>query len=313
MAMSASMDIASFLDKAFIGPRIERLPRPWLRFGVQTTLGLLGHLVPASLSLVLCSHIFGFTIAPNMAWMIVGGILVGFPIIHGTESALRFYRQLKEKEQLEERLRALATQAELKALKAQINPHFLFNTLNTIAALTHSDPPQAEATIERLAEMFRYVLNGTERGQVSLEDELAFVDGYLAIEKARFGDRLQIIEEIVPQALAASIPSLSLQPLVENALRHGHSEDGSIHLTISAQIIGEEVAIAIADRGPGMPAVYKANPKRGIGMSNVDERLRKTYGEEYGLEIRDNVPNGTIVIVKVPTRNRAQHGEKEQR
>ena len=95
----------------------------------------------------------------------------------------------------------MATEAELKALKAQINPHFLFNTLNTIAALIHSDPAQAEATVERLAEMFRYVLAGSERGSVPLREELAFVDDYLEIEQARFGERLRVTREIAPEDL----------------------------------------------------------------------------------------------------------------
>jgi LytS/YehU family sensor histidine kinase len=111
-------------------------------------------------------------------------MVIVFPIIHGTETALRYYRRLQDKERVEEQLRALATRAELRALKAQINPHFLFNTLNTIAHLIHADPAQAEATIERLAEMFRYVLTGSEWGLVPLAEELAFVDSYLEIERA---------------------------------------------------------------------------------------------------------------------------------
>jgi LytS/YehU family sensor histidine kinase len=224
---------------------------------------------------------------------------------------LRFFRQLKEKERQEEQLRALATEAELKALKAQINPHFLFNTLNTIAQLIHTNPAQAEATVERLAEMFRYVLAGSERGLVSLEEELAFVEGYLEIERARFGQRLLVTREVASEALDVWVPSLILQPLVENAVRHGRGTDGSIDLTLRVQPHHDEVVIAIADRGPGMPS-SKACPEqsrrvgrglgegKGLGLRNVDERLCKTYGEAYGLEITANEPRGAVVTIRIP-------------
>jgi two-component system LytT family sensor kinase len=118
-------------------------------------------------------------------------------------------------------LPALATEAELRALKAQINPHFLFNTLNTIAELIHADSERAEATVERLAEMFRYVLNGSERGLVPLEEELAFLEGCLEIERARFGDRLRVTREIAPEALSLLVPSSagSAWPRPSNAPR----------------------------------------------------------------------------------------------
>jgi two-component system LytT family sensor kinase len=224
-----------------------------------------------------------------------------FPIIHGTELALRYFRQLKEKERQEEQLRTLATEAELKALKAQINPHFLFNTLNTIAALIHADPAQAEATVERLAEMFRYVLNGSERGLVSLGEELAFLDVYLEIEQARFGERLRVTREIAPGALGLSVPSLILQPLVENAIRHGQAGDGSVNLTIRVQPQAKVIVITIVDQGPGMATNHRIGESPGHGLRNVDERLRKTYGDGYGLGFAANEPQGTIVTVKIPS------------
>jgi LytS/YehU family sensor histidine kinase len=244
----------------------------------------------------------------------VGGVLVGFPIVHGTSSALRFHRELKAREQAEERLRALATEAELRALKAQINPHFLFNTLNTIAALIHADPRKAEETVERLSEMFRYVLAGSERGLVPLAEELSFVDGYLEIEGARFGERLNVVREVDGCVLGVLVPSLSLQPLVENVVQHGSGPGGRIDLTIRAVRDGDEVVISIGDQGPGMPSGRDTRSVGGVGIRNVDERLRKTYGEEYGLEIRDNVPKGTIVEVRVQaTRDSSEEREHSGR
>ena len=221
-------------------------------------------------------------------------------VIRSIRYASEFYRGLKAKEMMEERLRTLKAQAELKALKAQINPHFLFNTLNTIATLTHSDPSTAEMTIERLAEMFRYVLIASERGQVPLADEMAFVDDYLEIERARFGDRLCITRQISPQSLHILIPSLLIQPLVENTIRHGQDERGCIDLMLRLYQEDSDIVIQIADRGPGMPSNFNLGDSKGLGLRNVDARLQKIYGEGYGLQIDDNDPCGTVFTVRIP-------------
>ena len=300
LAMTSTIEAAYLLDRVFLQPRLKNLPHDWLQLGLEITFSLLEHFLGALLALFVCSRVFGFVVKATTAWMVVGGMLIGFPIIHGTGYALRFYRQLKEKERLEEQLRALAAQAELKALKAQINPHFLFNTLNTIAQLIHADPAQAEATVERLAEMFRYVLAGSERALVPLGEELAFVDSYLEIEQARFGERLRVTRQVAPEALDMPVPSLILQPLVENAVRHGRAADGSVDLTICVRPRGDEVLIAIADRGPGLSKGVWEQGGSGHGLRNVDERLRKTYGEGYGLEVMANEPRGAVVIVRIP-------------
>ena len=288
------------LDRAFVRPHVEIVRRDWLKVGLEMTFSLLEHLLGAALALFVSSRLFGFRIVPSAAWLALVGMVIVFPIIHGTETALRYYRRLQEKERTEEQLRALAAQAELRALKAQINPHFLFNTLNTVAQLIHADPARAEATIERLAEMFRYVLAGSQRGVVSLREELAFVDGYLEIERARFGPRLRVDREIATGILDIPVPSLILQPLVENCVRHGQGQDGQIALTLRVQSHGNHVSVEVADQGPGLPADHAIGQGTGFGLSNVDQRLRKTYGEDYGLQIRDNLPNGALVTVRIP-------------
>ena len=299
LAMGSAIEVTDLLGTTFLQPRLKHLSYDWLRFGLEIIFALLGHVGGAGLALLACSWLFHFSVWDSRVWWTVIGMVVGFPIIHGTESALRFYRQLKERERLEERLRVMATEAELKALKAQINPHFFFNTLNTIAALIPSDPALAETSVERLAQMFRYALNGSERGQVSLAEELAFVDDYLEIERARFGERMQITREIDPRALSTPVPSLILQPLVENAVKHGRGDDGRSNLDIRVKSVDEGVSITIADQGPGMPAGYRIGDGPGHGLRNVDERLRKTYGR--GLDIRENTPHGTTMIIKIPT------------
>jgi len=302
LAISGSIYVLYRLDQTFLHPRLEKLSRDWVHLGLEMTFSLLEHILGALLALLVCSRIFGFDVGVAAAWIALAGMVVAFPIIHGTGMALRFFRQLKEKERQEEQLRALATQAELKALKAQINPHFLFNTLNTIAALIHTNPTQAEVTVERLAEMFRYVLAGSERGLVSLEEELSFVDGYLEIEQARFGERLHLTREVAPEALDVTVPSLILQPLVENAVRHGQGADGSVDLTIRVRPHDDEVLIAITDQGPGLhpPPRGERAGEGGLGLRNVDERLRKTYGEAHGLEITANEPRGAVVTIRIP-------------
>jgi signal transduction histidine kinase len=304
LAISVAIFALYWLDQRFIHPRLEEVSPDWLRLGLEMTVLLLDHVVGAVGALLVCSRLFGFAVVPSAAWLTVAAMVVAFPIIHGTEMALRFFRQLKEKERQEEQLRALATQAELKALKAQIDPHFLFNTLNTIAQLIHTDSTRAEATVERLAEMFRYVLDGSERGLVPLEEELAFVDAYLEIERARFGQRLRVTRQIAPQISEAPVPSLILQPLVENAVRHGQGDGGSIDLTLRVLRQDEEVLITVADQGPGMPTGHRIGEGPGHGLHNVDQRLKKTYGDGYGLKIAANEPQGAVVTVRIPNSSR---------
>lgn len=299
LAMAGTVKIFDDLDRAFFHPRLEGLPLH-RREVVEIAFGLFYYILGMVLALLVCNRIFDFAIEGIVAWFSVLLAFAGFLLVQASSHVLHFHRALKEKEIREERLRALAAQAELKALKAQINPHFLFNTLNTVAALIHADPAQAEATVERLAEMLRYVMAAATRERVSLGEELSFVDAYLEIERARFGERLRVTREVTPEALDVPMPSLILQPLAENAVQHGQGADGSVDLTIRARPHGDEVVIAIADQGEGMRSRHKMEESQGVGLHNVDERLRKTYGEEYGLEIRDNEPQGSVVIIRIP-------------
>jgi len=290
------------LDWTLLRPRLEKLPRD-RRLVLEIACASVETILGASLAILISGHILGLAWQTQSVWLSIVLVFAFFLAARSIRYALEFYRDLREKELLERQLRTLATEAELKALKAQINPHFLFNTLNTIAQLIHTDSDQAEATVERLAEMFRYVLAGSERGLVSLEEELAFLDGYLEIEQARFGERLRVTREIAPQMLNVHVPSLILQPLVENAVRHGRGTGGRIDLHIRIHSLGKEVVIAIADQGPGMPLRHKIGAGPGHGLRNVDERLRKTYGEEYSLALTANEPHGTTVTVRIPARD----------
>ncbi len=287
------------MDYRWIQPRLNQLPRD-RRLILEILFATIETILGFVLAFWISSIIFSFSMIDTPIWI---SILIGFGvflIFRSIRYATQFYRDLKTKDLIEERLKTLAAQAELKALKAQINPHFLFNTLNTIAALTHTDPKKAEETIEKLAEMFRYALMSSERGKVSLREELSFTNRYLEIERVRFDDSLRVVQEIEGDIYEVPVPPLVLQPLVENAIRHGQGRDGSVDLMIRMTMQEGELAISIADQGSGMPADFRSAKSEGVGLRNVDERLRKTYGEQHGLEIGSNVPHGAIIAFRIP-------------
>ncbi|MFN3560275.1 MAG: sensor histidine kinase [Chloroherpetonaceae bacterium] len=179
-----------------------------------------------------------------------------------------FYRRAKAAEQA-------ALEAELKALRAQINPHFLFNTLNSIAALIRTRPDEAEAVTEALADLFRYSLRASKQPLVTLEDELESVKLYLSIEKARFRERLHTSIDVPPHLLNASVPSLLLQPLVENAIKHGANKvEGDFFMHLSATEKDNRIEFIVHDSGNGFDlSLGEAMFKKGTGLQNVRERL----------------------------------------
>jgi len=199
----------------------------------------------------------------------------------------------------EEQLRLLASRAELKALRAQINPHFLFNALNAIAGLIASDPALADETIERLARVFRYALTRSETEWVRLDEELAFVQAYLQIEQARFGRRLRVEMEIDPAARAVQVPAVSVQPLVENAIKHGVSvKEGPGVVAVRAKTAEGRLRLEVFDSGPGFPAGF-AIGEGGRGLRNIADRLAGYYGASARLWWQ-NETNGSSVFFEIP-------------
>jgi sensor histidine kinase YesM len=297
------------IDYRWIQPRLKHFPRD-RRLVFEILFASIEAMLGFIFAFWVSGLVFGFSIMDTPIWI---SILIGFGVFlvfRSIRYATQFYRDLKTKELVEEQLKTLAAQAELKALKAQINPHFLFNTLNTIAALTHSDPQKAEATIEKLAELFRYVLVSGERGLVPLSEELSFTNRYLEIERTRFGHNLHITHDVEDSVLGTIVPSLILQPLVENAIRHGQGEDGSINLGIRIASRGEDLVISIADQGPGIPEDFHVGQSKGVGLRNVDERLRKNYGDLCGLNIGPNSPRGALISFRIPLRKMVENSEE---
>jgi hypothetical protein len=198
----------------------------------------------------------------------------------------------------EERLRRLLTEAELKALRTQVDPHFLFNTLNTIADLISTNPQQAERMTERLAECFRYALAKHSRDLSTLDEELDFARQYLEIEKVRFGDRLSVQLSRGDALGSEAVPSLLLQPLLENAIRHGLApirEGGCV--SVRAHREGERLHLSIEDDGVGL----RADSQAGVGLRNVQERLRTLYAQAAEFLIGERPGGrGTRITIVLP-------------
>jgi sensor histidine kinase YesM len=202
----------------------------------------------------------------------------------------------------------LAATAQLAALRAQINPHFLFNSLNSIAQLIQVDPAKAEACVERLAEIFRYLLNRAEQEFVPLAEELQVTNAYLEIERARFDDRLRVETTIDPRALRQLIPNFVLQPLVENAVKHGLSRKvGPGTLRIAAELEGETLRLVVGDDGLGMSSSVLAQVfERGVGLRNLRSRLERLYGPSHLPAITSTLGGGTRVELRLPASARLQ-------
>lgn len=201
----------------------------------------------------------------------------------------------------------LATEAQLDALQAQINPHFLFNVLNTIIATSRTNPNRARRLLIYLSEFFRWAMK-SKGTLIPLEEELKFVHTYLILEKARFGRKLQYKNQIPKELMKAVIPRLSLQPLVENAVKHGITPKiGNGTVWVEAEVKNDELYFYVRDDGMGIPQerlteVLKpgVGSGNGVGMANVHERLRGLYGEEYGLQIESVQGLETTVIMHLP-------------
>ena len=202
--------------------------------------------------------------------------------------------------------RTRAAQAKLDFLRAQISPHFLYNALTAIESYVRSDPERARDLLAGFAEFTRWAFR--EHTQyATLAEELRFVDIYLELERARFGDRLAVTVKIAPGVLPVTVPSLVLQPLVENAVRHGLGTlNGPARLEISARDTGDEALVTVADHGVGAdPRVLEeilAGQRSGqsVGLRNVDERLRGIYGDDHGLVIETEVGAGMSVSMRLP-------------
>jgi sensor histidine kinase YesM len=218
----------------------------------------------------------------------------------GIEHATRYFIEAREREVQLARVSEQLAGAKLAALQARVNPHFLFNSLNTINVLVRDgDRAQATRVIEQLSEVLRTTLGRSHDAEVSLDDELTLVKQYLAVEQARFSDRLHVELDVDASLLSAAVPSFSVQHLVENAVRHGiarRSDAGWI--AIAARRDGGVLEVSVADDGAGVGDAAIATP--GHGLSNTRERLHTLYGGGASLDLSPRAPHGTIARMRVP-------------
>ncbi len=222
-------------------------------------------------------------------------------VIVSVSHAFGYYRQYQERALRAADLEKRLAQARLQALQMQLNPHFLFNTLNAVASLMHKDLAAADRMLTRLAGLLRYALDSTEAHEVPLRKELAFLEGYLDIERTRFGPRLSVTMDIDPQTLDLLVPNLLLQPLVENAIKHGleqRAKPGLIELRVRRQ--DGALVLEVRDNGPGLTP-DKAQ-RQGIGLSNTRARLQQLYGSAHRFELGNSPEGGLRVAVVIPGR-----------
>lgn len=227
--------------------------------------------------------------------------LAVYLIVSAAAHALAFYRRAQERDRHALELAAGLNRAKLDALRLQLQPHFLFNTLNAIATLVHRDANAADELIGDLSELLRLSLATTDH-EVPLGREIELLDRYLAIEQARLGDRLRVAREIEPATLSAFVPTFVLQPLAENAIRHGlEPRSAPVTITISARRDGDTLRLAVADDGAGL-AANQATSRRGIGLANTEARLQALHGAAASLDLHAPVEGGLRVEITLPFR-----------
>ncbi|HST07741.1 MAG TPA: histidine kinase [Gemmatimonadaceae bacterium] len=235
-----------------------------------------------------------------VGWQLVSGFW-SYGITAGVAYAIRVTRALREREAATARAEAARAGAELSALRAQLDPHFLFNTLHTLTALVRRDPRSAEEALERFGEMLRYVLdvNRAAREDVTVGEEMEFVRNFLALENLRLGTRLRCVERLDPDSLNCIIPSLTLQPLVENAVKYAVAsrvEGGSV--TISSSLEDSSLVLEVSDDGPGNDGSWQNG--MGVGLRAVRQRLMTRFAGNGTFGITTSPGEGFSVRLSLP-------------
>jgi two-component system, LytTR family, sensor kinase len=284
---------------AALAPVVVWLSRLFLKEGTRFVVSLQLHL-PACL-LVSFAHLAVLVVvtrathaaveplravyAVHMQW----NVLIYWVLV-GATHALHYYDRFRERELRATQLEAELAQSQLHRLKMQLHPHFLFNALNAISTLIETDPERADRVLSQLAALLRESLREDTPHEVSLAEELSFLERYLEIEKTRFADRLSVRFDVGPDVLGAHVPAWVLQPLVENAIRHGISRRaGGGCIDVRAWRENGTLRLEVSDDGPGL--LDPAGKSPGIGLANTRARLERLHGRDYGLELA-NVPGG---------------------
>jgi signal transduction histidine kinase len=218
--------------------------------------------------------------------------------------ALEYQSDSKDRELRNVQLERLLSEARLATLRTQLDPHFLFNTLNAISAYVESRPREARSMLEQLGDMLRMSLESADDQEIPLERELAFSDRYVQLQLVRLGDRLDVVVDVGPEVLGAAVPTFILQPLIENAIRHGVSKlTGPGRIALRAVRDGDTLRLSVSDNGPGLPEDWRMERHLGIGLTNTQARLRHLYGEQQDrLRVGPAPGGGALVEIALPFR-----------
>ena len=297
---------------------VRRFPLDGRRWRVS----LAGHLLIGSgvavlyglLALLKSQAIFAFTTGnpdADLLTLLPGYVLGGFQfylliywMLAAAVFAVDYYRKYRQREMEALELEARLSRAHLQMLKMQLEPHFLFNTLNAISALLHSEPEKADRMVGLLGDLLRSSLRESSGQEATLADELELLRHYLEIEEVRFGKRLVVAVQAEPEALAAAVPTMMLQPIVENCIRHGlDSRSGTLTIEVTAREQARtRLEIRVLDDGPGFQEPVADALSRGIGLSNTSARLQSLYGPHQELELGNRAGGGASVTISIPLR-----------
>jgi two-component system, LytTR family, sensor kinase len=306
----------------WLGRRFPIERRNWLRrVALHLLLGVIVSVVQLAVESAVLPHLRVFPTLMQTFWttfaflLVIGfhnGIMTYWTIL-GVQYGIRYYQSYQERKQEALRLELRASelqsqlvQAQLGVLKMQLQPHFLFNTLNAIMVLVRQQKSrEAEETLAHLSDLLRCVLEDVEAQEVPLRRELQYLQLYLSIEQVRFQDRLRVEISADPAILDAAVPQMALQPVVENAIRHGIGRSSSAgRIKISAVRVNNTLELRVQDDGPGFPSAGSFekhfSPNQGIGLANTRARLQQLHGEEARLTTENGQPSGAVVTMILP-------------
>ncbi len=303
----------------FVVAVARRFPLETLRRPSTVIAHVLAAVAYSLLNLALSGWISDFVLYDGVAvgflqnlWRLIAQyftvVLVQYFSVVGVYYAFMYNKRYREKERAAaelalrtSQLEASLSRANLEALRMQLNPHFLFNTLNTVSVLAlKGEKQRVSRMLSRLSDLLRLSLEN-DRQTLSLKEELEFLDRYMEIEQVRFKDRLSVSIDVDPAAYDAEVPSLLLQPIVENAVKYGFSQTiGPGEISITARIDGDFVEITVTDTGPGMPESRVHGSGTGVGLANTRARLEQLYGRNYTLELSNRPEGGAHVRVRFP-------------
>lgn len=296
--------------------RIQKVPsllKRGLLHTISTMAFTLGYaIILSALSLIFFESNNGFrsAIVQNIVTGTAANLLV-YALIVAFALMLIFYQKSRQEQELKlqlnaekEALEKLLVSAQLEALKMQVQPHFLFNALNAISSLVRKgENGLAIDTIAKVSELLRASLKNHENHQIKLEEELQLIDRYLDIEKVRFDKNLKTELYFDDQAKKVSVPAFILQPLVENCFKHAFKNNENGVVSITGLIQKDTLQITVTDNGSGLPGGFEIADQKGVGLKNVNDRIKRIYQEKGGLKITSNGPKGTSAIVSIPVQH----------